>query len=270
MRERKEKIVHKLLLDTKANIAFPSAQLTIYQPSIKEIAMLGEHNFLVAVNSLTKNYKKEVSQDKIDLESLTNFDILMSIVKEKTENSKFIFQNIFQLLELILPNYKLGISPGSILCQDRNIIEGQQPQIHMIDSKNFDDFAQIIYEMFALDAFSGQTGQDYNPGGDRARALVEQFRKKRELLAKLRHDRGEDTETSSIFGRYLNILAVGEQKDKNELSNYSVYQLIEEFKRFQLKETFDYTVQAKMAGATKIKDAKDWMQEIDFGKDLEE
>ena len=63
----------------------------------------------------------------------------------------------------------------------------------------------------------------------------------------------------------MNILAVGEKKDKNMLKHYSVYQLFEEFKRFQLKEAFDYTFQAKMAGATKIKDAKDWMSNISFG-----
>ena len=262
-----KRIVHKLLLDTKANIPFPSAQLTIYQPSVKEIAMFGESNFLVAVSSLTKNYKNEISQDKTDLESLTNFDILMSIIKEKTENSRLIFEYLIQLLELILPNYKVGFTPASIVCQDLNT---DKPQIHIIDGKNFDEFSQIVYEMFGLAAFSGDVSQEYNPGGDRARALVEKFKKKRELLAELKRQRGEDTEGSSIFGRYINILAVGEHKSKNELSNYSVYQLIEEFKRFELKEAFDYTVRAKMAGATKIKDAKDWMQDIILGVDLEE
>ena len=69
----------------------------------------------------------------------------------------------------------------------------------------------------------------------------------------------------SIFGRYLDILAVGLSKDKNVLANYSVYQITEEFKRFQLKETFDYTIQAKMDGAKNVKDAKDWMGDIYFG-----
>ena len=62
----------------------------------------------------------------------------------------------------------------------------------------------------------------------------------------------------------------GSNKNKNELCQYSVYQLIEEFKRFELKEAFDYTLQAKMAGATKIKDAKDWMQDITLGVEKED
>ncbi len=264
----KKKLVHKLLLDTKAKVPLPSAQLVFYQPSIAEIGMLGEPNFLMAVNALTKDYKKLVPQDNFDLDSLTNFDIIMSIIKEKTENSKMIFINIMQLFELIFPDYKIGATPNSFVFQDKG--EQENKQIHMIDKNNFDDFSQTLYEIFGLASFSGQITDDYNPGGDRARALVEKFRKKHEYLAQLRQEKGEDTAVASIFGRYMNILAVGEHKDKNQLAQYSVYQLIEEFKRFELKEAFDYTLQAKMAGATKIKDAKDWMQDITLGVELKE
>ena len=268
---RKEKIVHKLLLDTKADVPFPAAQLTIYQPSIREIALLDEHNFFMAIGSLTKDYKSMLAnQDNFDLDNLTNFDILMSIIREKTDNSKLIFINILQFFELIFPNCNIGVTPNAFILQDKDVKEGEPPQTHMIDKNNFDEFSQIIYEIFGLAGLQGETTQDYNPAGDRARALVEKFKKKRELLAKLKQERGEDTAIASIFGRYLNILAVGERKDKNELANYSVYQLIEEFKRFELKEAFDYTLQAKMAGATKIKDAKDWMQDITFGVETED
>jgi hypothetical protein len=265
---KKKKLVHKLLLDTKSKIPLTSAQLVIYQPSIAEIGMLGEPNFLMAVNALTKDYKKSLpNQDNSDLDSLTNFDIIMSIIREKTENSKLIFINVMQLFELIFPDYKVGITPNSFVFQEKG--EQENKQIHMIDKNSFDEFSQTLYEIFGLAAFAGQITDDYNPGGDRARALVEKFRKKHEYLAQLRQEKGEDTAVASIFGRYMNILAVGEHKDKNELAQYSVYQLIEEFKRFELKEAFDYTLQAKMAGATKIKDAKDWMQDITLGVELE-
>ena len=265
----KKKVIHKLLLDTKDKIPFssPSAQLVIYQPSIAEIGMLGEPNFLMAVQVLTKDYKKTISKDNSDLDNLTNFDIIMSIIKEKTENSKLIFVNILQLFELIFPDYKIGVTPNSFIFQVKENNDNLSSQI--IDNKNFDIFSQYLYEMFALASFSGQVIEDYNPAGDRARALVEKFKKKHEYLAQLRQEKGEDTAVASIFGRYMNVLAVGERKNKNELSQYSVYQLIEEFKRFELKEAFDYTLQAKMAGAKNVKDAKDWMQDITFGVELE-
>lgn len=270
MIDRRERIVHNLLLDTKQVIPFPSARLIIYQPSIAEIGLINEPSFLTAVNAITKNYKTMKVEDNSDLDSLSNFDILMSIMRENTEASKKIFKSVFNLLELIFPTYNIRFTPSSFIFIPKDI-QGEKIEPCIIDKNNFDEFAQIIYEMFGLAALLNEdAAQDYNPAGDRARALVEKFQKKREYLAQLRKERGEDTSMSSVFGRYINILAVGEHKDKNELSKYSVYQLIEEFKRFQLKEAFDYTLQAKMAGATKIKDAKDWMQDTMLGADTEE
>jgi hypothetical protein len=74
---RKKRIVHKLLLDTKAKIPFPSANLVLYQPSVAEIGLVGEPNFLTAVNALTKDYKSIKIEDNSNLDNLTNFDILM-------------------------------------------------------------------------------------------------------------------------------------------------------------------------------------------------
>jgi hypothetical protein len=270
MIDRRERIVHNLLLDTKQVIPFPSARLIIYQPSIAEIGLINEPSFLTAINAITKNYKTMKVEDNSDLDSLSNFDILMSIMRENTEASKKIFKSVFSLLELIFPTYNIRFTPSSFIFIPKDI-QGEKIEPCIIDKNNFDEFAQIIYEMFGLAALLNENAaQDYNPAGDRARALVEKFQKKREYLAQLRKERGEDISMSSVFGRYINILAVGEHKDKNELSKYSVYQLIEEFKRFQLKEAFDYTLQAKMAGATKIKDAKDWMQDTMLGSDTEE
>ena len=265
------RIVHNLLLDTKQVIPFPSARLIIYQPSIAEIGLINEPSFLTAVNAITKDYKKMKVEDNSDLDSLSNFDILMSIMRENTEASKTILKSVYSLFELIFPNYNVRFTPSSFIFILKDTQKDQEIKPCIIDKNNFDEFAQIIYEMFGLAALLNDSAvQDYNPAGDRARALVEKFQKKREYLAQLKKERGEDTAMSSVFGRYINILAVGEHKDKNELSKYSVYQLIEEFKRFQLKEAFDYTLQAKMAGATKIKDAKDWMQDTMLGADTEE
>ena len=182
----------------------------------------------------------------------------MSIINEKTENSQKVAKAISNVLFLIFPNYKVGFTPRSIVLQE-------DTEVHMIDSNTFDEFGQMIFEMFCMGEMSGDVTGEYNPAGDRARALAEKFRKKREYLAQLRKERGEDTSKMSLFGRYINILAVGEEKDKNILRDYSVYQLTEEFKRFQLYEAFNYTFKAKLAGATKLKDAKDWMGDIQFG-----
>lgn len=252
-------IVPKLLLDTKVDIPYQAAQITIHQPSIKEIGYITENVFLVGLNALCKNYQN--LQDNLGLSELSNFEILMNIMREKSEKNMQIAEAVFHVLFLIFPHYNVNFTPSAIILQEE--IEGQK-QTHLIDKDNFDGFANILYDMFCLADGEGYQTEDYNPAGDRARALVEQFREKHKYLAELNKERGNPS-LKSVYGRYINILAVGERKDKNELSEYSIYQLTEEFKRFQLKETFDYTFRAKLAGATKIKDAKDWMGDIHFG-----
>ena len=263
MSDIRQPVIPRLMLDTKANIPFPAAQLTIVQPSVKDISLLGEEsNLLVSVNALTKNYR--AIKDNFDLSQLSNFEIFMTMMMEKDANVQKIKQDVEQMLSLLFPNHQIMMTPQSI------ILMNEEKKSFLIDANNFDAFADIIYDMFCLKNFHGDDFDDYNPGGDRARALVEKFRKKRELLAELRRERGENSSLMSVLERYISILAVGERKDKNQLAEYSVFQLVDEFKRFQLKETFDFTFQAKMAGAQKIKDAKDWMGDIQFGDDKED
>lgn len=256
MSELRKPVIPRLMLDTGVDIPFPAAQVSISQPLVKDISRLGEEsNFLIGANALTKNYK--AIQDNFDLSQLSNFEILMTMIMQKDANTQKVKENIEQLLYLIFPKYQILITPRSIILID------EEKKNFMIDANNFDAFADIIYDMFCLKEFHSEQGDDYNPAGDRARALIEKFRKKKEFLAKLKRERGEDTALMSILERYISILAVGERKNKNELANYTVFQLVDEFKRFQLKETFDFTFQAKMAGAQKIKDAKDWMGDIE-------
>lgn len=257
MSNLRQPVVPRLMLDTGVDIPFPAAQVSISQPLVKDISRLGEEsNFLIGANALTKNYK--AIQDNFDLSQLSNFEILMTMMMQKDANVQKIKENIEQLLSLIFPNYQILITPRSIILVD------EEKKNFMIDADNFDAFADIIYDMFCLKEFHGEHGDDdYNPAGDRARALIEQIRKGKEKIAALKRERGEDNTLMSVLERYISVLAVGERKNKNELANYTVFQLVDEFKRFQLKETFDFTFQAKMAGAQKIKDAKDWMGDLE-------
>ena len=72
----------------------------------------------------------------------------------------------------------------------------------------------------------------------------------------------ESNKKIDIISRYVSILAVGQKKDMNTFFNYTVYQLFDEFKRYQLKEGYDIYIQAKMAGAKDLKEVDDWMADI--------
>jgi hypothetical protein len=48
----------------------------------------------------------------------------------------------------------------------------------------------------------------------------------------------------------------------NALMNYTIYQLFDEFKRYQLKLNWEITLKARLAGAKDVQDAEDWMEDI--------
>ena len=125
-----------------------------------------------------------------------------------------------------------------------------------IDRNNFEEFKSIIKHMFCLDGESGE--EDYNPSGAMAKQIAEKLKKRRQRLSQTK----EGEKKISILEKYVSILTVGEQKDMNSILNYTVYQLFDELKRYQLKLAWDINLKARMAGAQDLKDAEDWMKDF--------
>jgi len=48
----------------------------------------------------------------------------------------------------------------------------------------------------------------------------------------------------------------------NDLLRLTVYQLFDEFERFELKQSYDVYFEAKLAGAKDIDEVDNWMKEI--------
>ena len=59
-----------------------------------------------------------------------------------------------------------------------------------------------------------------------------------------------------------NITSVSKLIENAKTSDQFVYQLFDEFQRFQLKMGYDIYLKAKMAGAQDIKEPDDWMKDI--------
>ena len=244
-------MLNDLLLISGNDIPFVDAQVTIHQPTIKEIAYIGEEAFFSGCELL--NFSKDIlnNEDKINLEDKSNFEVFMSVMKDKNSNLKKTRVNVMEVLTLMFPEYKIMMKDNCILLTK----EGEPP--HIISEANFETFKQILVEMFCLRKTKG--AQDYNPKGDKAREIAEKLKRGRQKAAAAR---GQNIEKVAIFSRYISILAVGEQKDISSLLQYTVYQLFDEFERFNLKEDFDTYVQLKMAGAKDVEEVEHWMKEI--------
>ena len=239
---------NELLLLSGNDIPFVEAQITIHQPTIREIAYIGEETFFTGCELI--NFSKNIlpEQDKVNLENQTNFDILIAILRERNAVMQRNRNCLEMVLALIFPDYTIDISETSIVL-------GKENEYHDINNNNFEAFKQVFNSMFA---FSKDETRDYNPSGEVARRIAEKLKQRKQKLAEL----NEGQKKIDILSRYVSILTVAEHKDMNLLLNLSVYQLFDEFERFKLKMNYDIYLQAKMAGAKDLKEVEDWMKDI--------
>lgn len=251
--------MNNLLLLSGNDIPFIQAEISIHQPTIKEIAYIGEQNFFMGYEYLNFSKQDLKSKDKNHLENFSNFEILMAMINNNNEIIVKKYKVCIELLLLLLfPQYKIDFLPASIMISKIN--EKQEKQIHLLDKNNFNIFQDIINQIFCLKSFmQDDVSKKYNPKGPQARALVEKFKQRQKKLNNLKNKKQSKF---SIFSRYISILSVGLQKDMNKLLQYTVYQLFDEFNRFKLKEQYEMYVKAKMAGAKDIQQVENWMKDI--------
>lgn len=242
-------MLNDLLLLSGIDIPFQQAQISIHQPTIKEISFIGEEAFFIGCELL--NFSKDilVTEDKTNLEDRTNFEVFMSIMRDKSLTAQKGKVSALMVLTLMFPGYEIHIQKDCISLVKEN-------NIHNINNQNFEDFKRIVVAMFCLKERNIEP--EYNPSGEKAKELAEKMKKGRQKAAVAK---GE-TQKVNLLSRYISILSVGENKSFNTLLDYTVYQLFDEFNRFELKQKYDIYVQAKMAGAKDLEEVDNWMKDI--------
>ena len=243
-----------LLLLSGNDIPFAGARAIIHQPTLKEIAYIGEEMFFVGCGFL--NFSKDLlsSQDKIKLADYDDFNIFMMIITNRTPETKRSVEAALLVLTLIFPLYKVGVRTNEIVLSK----DGQE---FLINKANFQEFKEILIDMFSLNL--GKVAEtNYNPEGTMAQRIADKFKKRHEQLLKIKSEAAPADKRVSILSRYASILAVGNGKDLNELMDYTVCQLYDEFQRFQLKVQWDAYIQARMAGAKDLEEVDNWMIDL--------
>lgn len=237
----------RLALMCGTDIPVPELQCAIHQPKIKEIAMIGEQDFFIAVQCLNIN-KDSLRQDRSLLQNTSNFQIFMTIMSEKeTKDKKLATQ---QLLSILFPNYNAIFTPRSILLQ------GKDNSV-MIDENNFEAIQQVLKNIFCLSNSNNQQA-GFNPANEKAREIAEKLMRGRQRVAEL-----NGTANASIFSQYLSILTVGlssmSLKELMELTMFQLYDLVE---RYQLYISWDIDIRSRLAGAKPNDKPDNWMKNI--------
>jgi hypothetical protein len=189
-------MVNDLLLLSGNDIPFIEAGVTIHQPSIKEIAYIGEEIFFSGCELL--NFSKNLlpEEDKMNLEDKTNFDILIAILREPNAVMQRNRNCVNMVLALIFPEYMIKFTSEGIQLTKEN-----EQESHYINNENFEIFKQIVNQMFN---YSKDTSTEYNPMGEKARQIAEKLKQRQKKLAEVKN---QNTKID-IISRYVSILTV--------------------------------------------------------------
>ena len=237
----------RLALMAGSDIPIPECQLTLHQPTIKEISFMGEEDFFKGVQCLCL-HKTMFVEDKDALSNINNFQIFMTMMMDKETVDKK--NSVLQLLTILFPKYKVMITPRSLLFQG----EGDS---HMVDESNFEQMQEVIRTVFCANT-GPMDQQAFNPANEQAREIAQKLMRGRQRVAA---QKGGSTQ--SAFSRYLSILTIGlSSMSLHELVNLTMYQMYDLLERYMLYMNWDINIRTRLAGGKPDSQPEDWMKNI--------
>ena len=237
----------RLALMCGTDYPVPECQLTIHQPRIKEISLIGESDFFTGIQCLCLNKSMFVKDESL-LENTNNFQIFMTIMAEKEAADKKMA--VQQVCTLLFPNDRVLFTPRSIMIsKDGNSI--------LIDETNF-EFLQAAISSICCLKTGPMDQQAFNPADKKAREIAEKLMRGRQRVA------AQKGETNiSVFSQYLSILTVGlGSMSLHDMTNLTMYQLYDLVERYMLYVNWDMDVRCRLAGGKPDSQPDNWMKNI--------
>lgn len=238
---------YRLALMAGTDIPIPECQITIHQPTIKEIAYLGEKDFFTGIQCLCIQ-KTMCIEDESLLANTTNFQVFMTVMTDKTTVDKK--ETVISVLMILFPGYKVIFTPRTLLLNKdgSNII---------IDENNFEILQSVLEQIFCL----RNTDQaSFNPGNDAAKKIADKLMRARERVAKLKAAEGG---SGSTFSQYISILTVAlGSMSLQDCINLTMYQLYDLVERYMLYVNWDIDLRSRLAGGKPDSKPDNWMKII--------
>ena len=229
------------------DLPIPELQATIHQPKIKEIAFVGEKDFFLGVQCLCIDKNIIANQGESLLVNTNNFQIFMTMMKEKEMAEKK--DSVINVFSLIFPKYKTLFTPRSIILQSDTQV--------MIDDSNFEIFQEYLKEIFCFKSSMSQE-LGFNPANDTAKKIADKLMRGRQRVAEL-----NGSANVSIFSQYLSMLTVGlDSMSLQDLMDLTMFQLFDLVERYQLYINWDIDIRSRLAGGKPDGKPENWMKNI--------
>ena len=256
--------VEELLLMTGGEILLKDPLVKIQQPTMKQIALKGESEFFRSMNIFYIgpepliefiNQLETLGEDEkeIILETITAYDNLLFLMRASTAGGADEYKVVEltqSAFDLLIPEYRFNFDPQK---KEMSLISLKDSHSIVVDGELFMKIKSVAEQIFLLDKFFGDSEkEELSPAAQKiADKIAEQERKIREI-------NGENEE-GSYFARILSIM--GMHGDLDYLSNLTVYQLQNQFERFNLFTHYNQNMKAALAGASNV-ELEDWYKKI--------
>lgn len=246
MEQQKLSFDYRLALMSGVDVPIPELQLTMKQPTIKEISMLSEKIFFEGIQVLCIDKRMYIQEESL-LNQTNNFQLFITMMNEK--QAAEYKTSVIAVMGLLFPQFKVIMTPRSI------VLNSSEENV-TIDEGNFEILQSILKEFFCL---NGTEQQQYNPQSKKAREIAQKLMKARQKVAQLKAEEN----SGSIFSQYLSILTVGlHSMSLIDCLNLTMYQLYDLVERYMLYMNWDLAIKAKLAGSTENKPVDNWMKQI--------
>lgn len=225
--------------------------LTIHQPRINEIAILGQHNYFIALQVFRLN--KQML--KVQTPEATDWAIFCQSVDQKITGIKSTRALVTNFLQLFMKD-KIMIGPRSLIVTTPEGIVNIEPE-------DFPKFQQLISNVGGASILQPQE-ETFNPKNRRAAEIAEKMKKARSRLAKVKTaESGIPQEAEGFLARYVRAVATVTANSLEQVSNMTLHQLTTVMQTYLAWEAYDLEIKSRLAGAKSDKQLVHWMMQSD-------
>lgn len=271
-------------MDTLTKVAgidfyFTPFSTMIHQPSIKEIALLGEQNFFDALSILEgsssdffiKQILKTTPSEEIGaIQAELNYTITSDLDvfyryclgKREQQIMKSFFYLIFESLRNInfvqIGNTKMLIQFSFHDCFSK---EADQIQTITLDNKGFDELKDTISDMFSYETIENKEAK-LNPAGEMAKKIAEKMAAAAERRAKIYGHNNKSKDTESIISTMVSILATSDGILLTEILKLTFPQVLIQLNRTQLLQQYHTQITLGAFGGLDANDLANWQESV--------
>lgn len=219
-------------LITGVDIPLEGIGVTLHQPRLKEISMLGEKDYFLALQLFSMDKAKL----KIQNEEVTNWILFTQTLKQKIDNILDMNALFTNFLRLFVP--RISIGPNSLIIQDETGIKHIEPD-------DFDKFQYIVSSVGGMILLKPK-GAEFKPKNKRAAEIAEKMKKANEKLAKMKAAETGAVKEESFIRQYIRVLTTVTANSIEDVCNMTILQAHEIMQTYLSKEAYDLKVRSRM------------------------